>query len=383
MTEDAPAVPTIEQASLEAIVRDLLGEPQAVLATDWTCEPLGGGASEAAVGLYWVTGSACAGASTRSWSLVLKVCADEGDDPGAWDYPPRERLIYGSGLLEALPGGLAVPRCLAVEKRPDKTSWLWLEAIHDQRAGPWPLEHFLVAARCLGRFNGAYLAGTPVPDQSWLSRGWLRGFIEPSATAMDDLNRLTIGQPELLRLYPPPVAAGLLRLWNERELFLDALDRLPRTFCHHDAFRRNLLTRQGPQGEELVALDWACAGEGGVGEELAALVLGSLVFFEAEAFAPRELAAACFGAYVSGLRQAGWKGDERLARLGFTAAAALRYTIGTHRLMLPGIATPATYPLLESLLNRPIQEIVDGWANLFAFQFQLAEEARSLIPLVT
>jgi hypothetical protein len=382
MAEGNLALPVIEMATLEPIVRDLLGEPRAVVGAKWTCEPLGGGGGEG-IGLYRLTGSARVGRTTQPWSLVLKVCADHEGDPSAWNYPPRERLAYRSGVLDGLPGGFAVPRCLAVESRPEKTSWLWLEVVNDQSAGPWPLERFIFAARRLGRFNGAYLAGTPLPDQTWLSQGWLRGFIEPSAAAVDELNHLSDGPPELLRLYPQPVVAGLRSLWGDRELFLGALDRLPRTFCHHDAFRRNLLTRAGRQGEELVALDWAYAGDGAVGEELAALVVGSLVFFEADECAPRELEAACFGAYVAGLGEAGWEGNERLARLGFTTSAALRYTVGTHRLMLEGIATPAEYSLLETLLNRPIREIVEGWARLWTFQFELADEARALIPLTT
>ena len=77
-----------------------------------------------------------------------------------------------------------------------------------------------------------------------------------------------------------------------------------------------------------MAVDWAYAGHGAVGEELVPLVVGSLFFFEAVGIAPRDLDAACFAGYVAGLREAGWAGDERLVRLGFTADAALRYTVG-------------------------------------------------------
>ena len=94
--------------------------------------------------------------------------------------------------------------------------------------------------------------------------------VEAAGPALAELERLAgPGRPPVLEpLYPPPVVAELRRLWDERERFLTALDRLPRTFCHHDAFRRNLLHRAGPEGEELVAVDWAYAGHGAVGEEL-------------------------------------------------------------------------------------------------------------------
>jgi len=51
------------------------------------------------------------------------------------------------------------------------------------------------------------------------------------------------GPPVLWHLYPPSVVDELRHLWDEREHFLTALDRLPQTFCHHDTFRRNLLVR--------------------------------------------------------------------------------------------------------------------------------------------
>ena len=190
MAEDADALAGLDTAMLGPMVRDLLGEPTAVVAEEWSCRPLGGGGGEG-LGLYRVTGSAHVESATHPWALVVKVyAAADGADPGAWDYPAREGLAYGSGLLAALPGGLATPRCLAVETQPDGTARLWLEAVTDAHPGPWPLDRYAQVARHLGHFNGAYLAGTPLPDQPWLSRGWLRDFVEPSGPAVADLERL-------------------------------------------------------------------------------------------------------------------------------------------------------------------------------------------------
>ncbi len=147
MAEEAGALSGVNTAMLEPMVRDLLGEPTAVVAEEWSYRPLGGGASDG-LGLYRVTGSARVGAASHPWALVVKMsAAADGADPGAWDYPAREGLAYGSGLLDALPGGLAAPRCLAVETQPDGTSWLWLEAITDAHPGPWPLERYAWVAR--------------------------------------------------------------------------------------------------------------------------------------------------------------------------------------------------------------------------------------------
>jgi hypothetical protein len=122
MTEDASGPTGIDTASLEPIVRGLLGEPTAVVAEEWSCRPLGGGAGEG-LGLFRVAWSAYVEGASVPWALVLKVRAAVGEtDPGAWDYPAREGLSYGLGLLAALPGGLTAPRCLAVETQPDGTS---------------------------------------------------------------------------------------------------------------------------------------------------------------------------------------------------------------------------------------------------------------------
>ena len=229
MAEDLGALSGVDSVTLEPMVRELLGEPTAIIADGWSCRPLGGGAGEG-LGLYQVTGAAHVGGTSRPWTLILKVsAAAEGADPRAWDYPAREGLAYRSGLLTALPGELAAPRCLAFAAQPDGTSWLWLEAVTDAHPGPWPLDHYARAARHLGRFNGAYLARAPLPDQPWLSCGWLRDFVAPSGHTVTELDRLVDvgGSPLLQQLFPPPVVAELRRLWEERETFLAALDWLP------------------------------------------------------------------------------------------------------------------------------------------------------------
>jgi hypothetical protein len=384
MAEEASGLTGVDIAMLEPMVRDLLGEPIAVVTREWSCRPLSGGAGKG-LGLYQLTGSAHVDGVSHPWALVCKVCvAAHGADPDAWDYPAREGLAFRSGLLDALPGGLTAPRCLAVETRPDGTGWLWLEGITDEDPGPWPLDRYVWVARVLGRFNGAYLAGVPLPDPPWLSRRFLRGWVEASGPAMAELEKLAgPGAPPLLwQLYPPPVMVELRRLWEERERFLTALDRLPQTFSHHDTFRRNLLVRRGLEGDELVAVDWAYAGHGAVGEELEQVVVASLFFFETMDIAPRDLDAACFAGYFAELREAGWAGDERLVRLGYTADAALRHTVGLVRYLLPVVTDPTAPPFVEELFRRPFAEVVAGWSELWSFQLELAEEARALLPMV-
>jgi len=381
MAEDTEGLSGVSAATLAPMIRRMFDDDAAVLIPDWSCHTLSGGASEG-LGLYQVAGSARVRGIIQPWAMVCKVCAPaNGTDPGAWDYPLREPLAYASGLLAVLPGTLAAPRCLAVEAQPDGTFQLWLEAIADAYPRLWTRDRYALVAQCLGRFNGTYLAGAPLPDEPWLSRSWLRDFIEPSGPALTELDRLVgAGGPPLLRqLYPSPVVAKLWRLWTERERFLAALGRLPQTFCHHDAFRRNLLHRPGSDGAELVAIDWAFAGHGAVGEELGQLVMASLYFFEAAGIEPHDLAATCFAAYVAGLRDAGWAGDERLVRLGFAVDAALRTTLGLVRVIVPLVADSARRPITEERFGRPLEDVVTAWTALWPLQFELAEEARAML----
>ncbi len=210
MAEDANGLSGVDATTLAPMVRELLDELMAVVMEGWTCRPLGGGAGEG-LGLYRVAGSARVRGATHPWALVVKVCAAaDVTDPGAWDYPAREAMAYGSGLLAALPGRLATPRCLGVEAQPDGTTRLWLEAVADAHPGPWPLDRYALASRHLGRFNGAYLAGTLLPEPPWLSRGWLRDFVEPSGPAVADWSASPAPVPPRWR------GSSTRRLWSAK-----------------------------------------------------------------------------------------------------------------------------------------------------------------------
>jgi hypothetical protein len=82
------------------------------------------------------------------------------------------------------------------------------------------------------------------------------------------------------------------------------------------------------------------------------------------------------------LREAGWVGDERLVRLGFAADAALRHPVGLLGQIWSLVSQPALRSVVEDLFGRPVEEVVEAWAELWPFQFELAEEARALLPAI-
>ena len=317
----------------------------------WECVPISYVANPMAAiasrGIYRVGGTARDRGRTAPWSAILKemhspvgfilpdgmaVTEEMAADQGNFGYWKRELLAYRSGLLDDLPGGIAAPRCLGITEQPDDSHWLWLEDVEDT-GGEWPMETYGTVARQLGAFNGAYLAGEPLPDYPWLSRCRVRGWIEGPVTSMMGAVQAQPHlwqHPALRASLPRDIPGRLMRLWAGRDTLLDALDRLPRVYCHLDAFRGNLLLRPGHDGErQTVAVDWAFTGIAAVGEEVGPLVVATLLNSHLPTDQAAELESVALDGYLQGLTDAGWGGDPALARLGYSASVALRYGVQT------------------------------------------------------
>jgi hypothetical protein len=287
----------------------------------------------------------------------------------------REVLTYQSGVLADLPAGLAAPCCFGIGEGAGLV-WLWLEDLADAVGPRWPIARFALAARHLGRLNGAYLAARPLPDYLWLQRTLLRWRVrrnEAFWAAFEALRDTPWGR----RCWPDDLAGRGLRLWQRREALLDLLDRLPQTLVHGDADRRNLFARQGPAGDETVAIDWAFTGIAAVGEELVNLVVASALWFQTPAETLPELADQCLDGYLAGLADAGWRGDPQWARAGFIVAAALRYG--------PLVAGPIAQggaSGLESavrVMGQSAEAWLACWAAVRRFTFDQFDAARALV----
>lgn len=383
-------IPDIEQATLARVVCRALNRDRIELG-DWSCYPLKAGFGPTTGGLYRCYGAGQEEGQTVPWSLILKItrpprdaaAAGAGEEMSVFNYWKREALVYQSGVLDALPGGLAAPRCFGVEEQPDGLLWLWLEDIQESISGRWLPSQYVAAARHLGAFNAAYLIDHALPSFSWLATGWLRSWVAQFSPLVGLLNAESTWQNPFVRAaFPVPVAEELQRLWVEREQFLEALDRLPQTLCHFDAWRTNLFARVSPEGQEqTVAIDWAFAGIGAIGEEINPLVWASLSFFEIELEEARALDALIFDGYVAGLREAGWQGDVRQARFGYVASAALRYGIP----VLWGLADAlddSRHAAVEELFGRPMEEVLRRHADRTYLLLDLAEEARGLLSVI-
>jgi hypothetical protein len=363
---------------VEPVRRLLRGD--VVTVEDWSAEPLAGGVGKG-LGVWRVTGKATVDNSPATFALILKgwgVAGDSGDST-AWDWPHREIRACGSGLLDELPGGICAPRCLGEAIGTDGSSWAWMTSMSAGAIAAWDRGHFGLVAQRLGQFNGAYLAGRPLPDADWLSRGCTRGWTDAAGEAIAQFDHF-LEHPVVSRSFPPAERREIDRLFAERHRWFDALDTLPQTFCHLDAFPRNIFLRPGPDGELQPGLiDWSYSGIAAVGEEIAPLVSASAIFGHTPGISFAELDTLVFQGYLEGLRAAGWRGDERVARMGYAGSVVMRYVVGSLRQFLPALANDQVHPLIEQVFGVSIDGLTERMADHTAWAFTLAGEFRTCL----
>jgi hypothetical protein len=170
---------SIDAVALTPIVRQSLRR-DAFQLQGWQMNQFAGGfGNPVSLGLYRFEGTGQDRDQAVPWSVILKLIQSpanvgwvdmgEGEDQTHWNYWKREGLVYQSNFFDSLPEGMAAPRCFGVTELPGNTAWLWLEDMIDSFENGWPFERYALTARHLGRLNGIYLSGQPLPAFPWLS----------------------------------------------------------------------------------------------------------------------------------------------------------------------------------------------------------------------
>ena len=332
--------------------------------TDWSVTPLSGSIGNQAGEVLRV----CARRSGDAWSVVLKILRPAaagsafpaiGTIPKGWGrsaehshYWQREALFYDSALPAQLETPAArTPRPLFVEDHGDQM-WIWLEDIADDIPGPWPTDRLIRAAQQVAGLTAASAPAVLAPDPALLRhalRAWVDDLQAANITAAGD--RRTWSHPYVDITLPDGNLARMRRLFEDRDVLLDALTAAPQVVVHLDAHRRNVLTAIAPRGESSVLIDWAYAGTGGVGEDLGSLVGMTFMLGEVAPCDPRDVSNAAFDAYIEGLRSAGWNGDERRVRFAGHAACALQAgMLSSNLASLSGI-DPDADPALDEVIR--------------------------------
>lgn len=355
---------------------------------DWQMSQVHGGAGDRGAGLSGIfrfSGQCRDRDENVAWSLILKVIGEkaQGGDPNGGI---REALAYQSGQLNGFPGNFRPAQCFNVSKRNDGSYWLWLEDLKDVTDGISSLADFEIMASHLGQFNGHFAMKERLPDWPWLSRDWLRDYITPNEPHIERLRKYLaypLEYPLVQRQYPSDVAEGLFQLWEDREIFLNALDRLPKTLCHRDATFHNLfIDIRSKRFKEIVAIDWAFVGLGNVGEEISPLVQFHSMLQPEKA---EVLDASVYNSYLKGLRLSGWTGNTDTVRFSYAASSALRYGLGLIGVWLDRLVDSDEKnkaSLVKEVFGRSIEENAKIFPYFYRFQLKLINEARRLFDSI-
>ena len=326
-------------------------------------------------GLFIFSGDGHDERGRRPWSVVLKVLessAPEPDPSDPWHWK-REYWAMESGLLESLPGPMAVPHCYGVEEQPEG-AWIWMEHILDHSPRRWGTREFVFAAEQLGRTTGAWVSRGINLDYPWLSQGIARTWSEAFAPSAEVWTNEYVN-----RAWPEDMRARLMAVWAERARLNAALERLPQTFAHFDSQRRNLMIRLRPDGEdELVAVDWAWCGIGPVGADAAILIGNSMILVEADPEAGAQLDEAVFQTYLAGLGATGWTGSVDEVRLAYAASNALFCGVTAPHL-LSIMVDPERIARVRDTFGLDASGCAEHCRRMGAFGVELGEEALRLM----
>lgn len=363
----------IDPAILSDVVRQDQGDATFEI-TDWSVKRLSDKGIRNPDGLWLFSGEGMSGRESKSWSIVLKIIehSEEEVPPADLWYWKRELLMVQSGLLDRMPGPVKAPRYYKVEET-STGAWIWQEFVQSHRPDPWTIDDYGFAARQLGRWNGAYACGAPLPDQPWLARQYYRSWYSHTNPEVDfqyPLNQKYI-HGELRQRYD--------RLWSDRETFYHALEALPQIFSYMDSQRRNLFIRKDADKEdELVIVDWAICGYGPLGAELYGLIGMSAALMEFPIADLRQLDQAAFASYMQGLVESGWLGDADTVRLAYTAWIAIWFGA-----VFPNIfalwCTPDFHAFASQQFGIAEEELFLTWLPMFSYSLDCSDECRFLM----
>lgn len=369
------------------ILKDIVRKDQANQAfeiTDWVVKPLGHVIMNPNTGgLYRFSGVGRDEIGEKEWSVILKISKSNDTNVHEIEYWKREALAFQNRLFEKLPKSISMPRCYGVIEHADQI-WIWMEPISEITPREWELGQYAFVARKLCSFNTAYLNDKPLPDFPWLCKKYFDSLTVENSffhKLMDATQPDTAWDASAVqKIFPTKMKQRIIQQWNEKDIFLAGLDRLPEVFCHNDFHRRNLMIRSNlDKSLEVVALDWAFSGNGPLGGDLGWLIGGSLFYFEWEPAKASELLNCCLESYLTSLIEAGMDDLVELAKIGCLISLAIR----------PGMLLPAFsfgytefdyYPeTAKAQFGRAGDELVAGWAEVSEFCIDCADQAQQIL----
>ncbi|MFE5319200.1 hypothetical protein ACFQ88_10870 [Paenibacillus sp. NPDC056579] len=215
--------------------------------------------------------------------------------------------------------------------------WIWLEDIAiGSNQCDWSYMHMSKISYLLGKYNGDYLLGNPLPTDSFFCRTWMRSWVEVCTAYAKPIEEQKVIWDKHLNEFH-----GMSETWESYfhnrsrvNSLLETLEFLPRVFAHQDVHWDNIFLEQIDEHDSLMAIDWQFASISGVGDELGRMFGYALLKRKIPVNMVEEYKEELFLSYMQGLRAAGWDGNSTFARFGFTVSAALRFIMVIDKLLI-------------------------------------------------
>lgn len=344
----------------------------------WTATEIGRSAGTSTAGIYRVTGNALSAAGERSWSAIVKVIGPPRipDREFDWASGQRELAVYQSGLFASAQSRVRSPRCYALEPWQD-LYFIWLEDLSTAPYPPWLPEYFVHTAQDVGQFNGQW-SGAFLPEWTWLNPAGLRSKYRNSRHA-DMFSRLPAFQEDTLarRALPPDVFAQLPQLWLDGQELLAKVEATSKCLCHRDYHAKNLFPMPDTgAGRYTIAIDWDQTGIEYVGADIGLLLASATKWLELPLDQAATLVDPVFEAYLAGLVESGWSGNEDDVQLTYLTCLGMGEAIRMINLITLAVDTPASRATVERLMLAPVEQVFDQWAQVL--RFLLTQKDRAL-----
>jgi hypothetical protein len=329
----------LDNATLEPVVRGILGDDSASPMPGWVAKPIGGSFGPGTLGIFHVSGTASiasgvsvasGGSGTSEWSVVAKVMdLDATSQMFAHSSPAREIKAYESGLLNSIGSAIPVKPSLrgaqhfGVNEIAGLGTILWVEDLSAAIQAPWEDAVYLEVGRQLGHFNAVWELNPPKKQEWFLADGFssrIGGTADRYDSVFEHLD------DQYVQLAATPVNQEYLSGLKEiLASVIPVLNAGPTPLSHVDSQPRNLFPIHQPTGGfETAAIDWASLGYAPLGTDASHLVGSTMTWGEIDPEHGAYLHTQILNSYIEGLKEAGWAGDENLVRLAYMTGAVAR-----------------------------------------------------------
>jgi len=357
---------TIDCESLNLVVQKAL-KNSSTKVTEWNANRVYGGGGTSLI--YHVHGNADHDkSSSAKWSVILKMLRADRSSPESWNYWKREALVYQSGIFSSLKR-VHLPECYFVEKFSDHIN-IWLQDLNLSHCA-FSSHDFEHVAYELGKMNALFVNANISDKYSYLSNSWLDEYVCSAFPYLEFL-REGLSTPYVDVLFPGDMRQRLLDLWQEKNRMLKNIKSLPQTLCHLDTVSKNIFLSN--QTQDIVLCDWACAGAGAIGQDLAALIVGSVLLYDGDITSLEELEKRVVPIYLSGLRDAGWNGNEIVPMTSFDLAVGLRYSF-YGLVHLPIVLDESLHSWVELTVGHPFLEFLQRISCVQDYALRKARKA--------